>query len=494
MFPTYLATAILIFHGLFIASRVRELLVIGTLLTLLGFLTLVYQISDHFTGEGITVSALVHISYGLTGGQLGVLRFPELVLTVAAVGLGLTAWLYFSARLIRNGRRANIRLSIRVALALSAIVLAIPLHPAIDDFRRLAKDLRPTTNFLDAELDWQVGKTKNDPSSLVYIYLESFERKFTDRTYFPGLTPRLNELEKEALSIRGIYNTPFTNWTMAGMSASQCGMPIAPFIRDGNRSPFTYSPGHDCLGDLLKDSGYELSYIGGSDLHFGGKGKFFNDHGFDTILGLEFFEEKFGAGLAKSRWGAYDDAVFQEAKYEYSRLADSGTRFGLFILTTSTHPPHGFPNPSCTDPAARDDLQIMLAAIACSDEDVGSFVRWLQNQEPDDLIIIIASDHLSMAGVLQTKLGAVADRDNLFLALGKNIDPGVITRTATMLDVAPTIANLLGFDTQRIGLGRTLLHPEPTLAEEHGLHELSRSLPSWRARHGVGEPPAANLY
>ncbi len=61
------------------------------------------------------------------------------------------------------------------------------------------------------------------------------------------------------------------------MVESQCGIPLlAPF--DGNASAALSSlyPQNVCLGDILKNSGYENWFIQGADLRFAGKDIFLN--------------------------------------------------------------------------------------------------------------------------------------------------------------------------------------------------------------------------
>ncbi|EWH02805.1 hypothetical protein Q427_06560 [Halomonas sp. BC04] len=77
---------------------------------------------------------------------------------------------------------------------------------------------------------------------------------------------------------------------MAGMIASQCGTPLMPagLLHDRQFTPLeTVVPGVDCLGDLLSEQGYRLTYMGGASTAFAGKGLFYKDHGFDTVLGRE---------------------------------------------------------------------------------------------------------------------------------------------------------------------------------------------------------------
>ncbi|WP_438516828.1 hypothetical protein, partial [Enterobacter hormaechei] len=67
------------------------------------------------------------------------------------------------------------------------------------------------------------------------IYAESLERTYFDAELFPGLADELNALRTDSIDFSNTQQLPGTGYTIAGMVASQCGIPLfAPF--DGNAS------------------------------------------------------------------------------------------------------------------------------------------------------------------------------------------------------------------------------------------------------------------
>lgn len=73
------------------------------------------------------------------------------------------------------------------------------------------------------------SKTIPDPKlNLVYIYGESLERTYFDNEAFPDLTPELGALKNEGLDFSHTQQLPGTDYTIAGMVASQCGIPLLP--------------------------------------------------------------------------------------------------------------------------------------------------------------------------------------------------------------------------------------------------------------------------
>ncbi|MDO2316549.1 phosphoglycerol transferase I, partial [Escherichia coli] len=78
------------------------------------------------------------------------------------------------------------------------------------------------------------------------------------------------------------------DYTIAGMVASQCGIPLfAPFEGNASASVSSFFPQNICLGDILKNSGYENYFVQGANLRFAGKDVFLKPHGFDHLYGAE---------------------------------------------------------------------------------------------------------------------------------------------------------------------------------------------------------------
>lgn len=434
---------------------------------LTGMLALLHAVSNRFTGEGITLAVLAHVLYGWRDGELEVSRFPWLVVGSVASLLAILVWGWVCWRLMRGRRDVCNR--VLHWLALPAGVVAILSNPAAQDVWLLHQATENVGDELHAELQWDVGLAPDKARPFVWIYLESLERAFLDEARLPGVAPGLAELERQHLSFRGIRTAPLMNWTMAGMVASQCGMPFEPLGKQVD----VYRAGVSCLGDLLVEHGYTLGYVGGADLAFSGKGRFYRDHGFSTVLGFHQLKDD---APEHSIWGVYDDIVFARAQSEFTRLQQLDKPFGLVILTTATHPPDGYISPDC--PMRQRFDNPMLAAAHCSDGQVVRLVQWLQANGPDDLLIFIGSDHLQVAGAAQDVLRQAASRENTLIVVGQG--QGVVKRPSTMVDVAPTIADLLGFEARAIGLGRSLMGEGPTLAEKYGYSSFISMLPGWR--------------
>lgn len=485
--PLAATGCLLIFATIFCHSRFVFLLSLASATTSL-ILSTSFILSDRLTGDGITEATLFHLRYGLEG--LSVLDFPlEALLTAGTVALccclARTLWRHFE---IRN--RAHPKHLLEFTILLSLTCFSVAVHPAVLQIVELTSEIGATTEsaLLNEELLGvrPLRPTSARPKSLVYIYTESLERTFFDPKIFPGLISSLRDLEARSLSFRGVRQAPMTEWTIAAMVASQCGVPLATFRQNRNdyRGITSFVPGATCIGDILEEAGYQKAFIGGADLAFAGKGAFYTTHKFESIYGLQDFQASRGSSIPTSRWGVYDDVLLDEATRKFGELAAADRPFALFVLTLDTHPPSGHPTPACHDVRYGDGNIPMLNAVKCTDKLVSNFVKALQKlPSSHDIIFVIASDHLQMRNDVSDMLERNAEqRENLFLLYGESVPPGIVKREATTLDIGPTVLSALGWDIENIALGRNLLNDKPTLTEKYGKDHFFQMLRTWRLK------------
>src|SRR5699024_8168593 len=138
-----------------------------------------------------------------------------------------------------------------------------------------------------------------------------------DPKVFPGLTPNLDRLRKEGLEFTDVETFTGATYTIAGMFASQCGMPFfsSPFadldvISANDASALAFRPQMVCLGDVLHAAGYRQVYMAGAPITYSRKGLFYRLHGFDLALGEKELEAAHGGKLGKMGWGLHDPSLF----------------------------------------------------------------------------------------------------------------------------------------------------------------------------------------
>lgn len=426
--------------------------------------------SDYFTAEGVNEAVIYHLRYGLDGAGLG-----EYAGLIAAVTLALALCV---AALWAIARRRRVRPGSALAAlgnpaAVACLALSAAMQPAGSALLQMqtaatagwADAQGPGAHALQAEFERHYrsprATAREAPRNLVFIYVEGLERNYFDETLFPGLITDLRRLEHGAVSFLGIGQVAGTEWTIAGMVASQCAIPLlAPTDGNAMGGMDAFLPGATCLGDLLKSEGYRLAYYGGANLHFAGKGKFYATHGFDEIAGRSELRPRLPDAQYVNAWGLYDDSLFELAYEKYAELARARRPFALLLLTLDTHHPNGHVSRSCASVPYGDGANPMLNAVRCADRLVGGFVERIRGSPwGRDTVIVVASDHLAMRNAAYERLTRKL-RSNLFMVLDpRRAAGGRIETPGSMLDVAPTVMSFLGFDAE-IGLGIDLMRAD----------------------------------
>ncbi|MGE6607940.1 sulfatase-like hydrolase/transferase [Halomonas sp. NPDC076908] len=320
-----------------------------------------------------------------------------------------------------------------------------------------------------------------DAPNLLVMYLESIERTYS-HDLFEDAYADLEALGERGVVFEGVRQMDNTGWTMAGMIASQCGVPLMPagLLHDSQFEPLSaVVPGVDCLGDILAAQGYRLSYLGGASTQFAGKGLFYRGHHFNTVKGREDLEPQLDDPEYVNSWGLYDDTLYDITAAEIRRLdrEDDGP-WGVVNLSLAGHAPSGFPSQTCLDRQGEFDGQDILYSVECSAWLARDLIERLESEGLlDNTLVVVLSDHLTMRVSVWDQLTAL-DRDNTLIMLGEGLTPQRIRRDASMLDVFPTLLDALGFDLEenRAGLGASLLSDKPTLVEVHGINVLNERL------------------
>jgi phosphoglycerol transferase len=458
---------------------------------------LMYAISDYFTGNGIDESVLFYLKYGLTGA--GFLEYIDIIAqTAAAIILVSILLVWLLLRRVKSHSHWIFKKNIPFLL----LLLSLTANPAIADVYSIVSYSYGTTitkkyyrkqhitkldelSFQKYYLEPSINKITNETKNLVFIYAESLERTYFDETIFPGLITGLRELESKSTYFTNIREASGTGWTIGGMVASQCGIPLfAPAGGNSMAGMDVFLPSAVCLGDLLHDQGYNLTYYGGAELVFGGKGKFYSTHKFDLIAGrdelLPFLADK----SYISGWGLYDDSLIDLAYKRFVELSELDENFVLFLLTLDTHHPNGHPSKSCQGIIYQDGSNPMLNAVACSDYLITEFVeKIMESPYGERTIVVVLSDHLALRNTAYNDL-TKRERKNLFMIIEPKVNkPTKVEKLGSALDIAPTILPFLGYEGF-IGLGRNL---RDTGYVRSDIEKIQRNLLVW-------EPMIANFW
>jgi len=411
--------------------------------------------SNYFTGEGINDAVIYTITSSLSGAgvQKYILPAAGLIITLLLLFL-LLSWVL---RLRKNHNYSKLY----SLLALMLAVLSIKTTPAYQQVANLIKS-QITKGDSDFYSHYQVpGKTlRGDRPNLVYIYAESLERTYFDERAFPKLAPELNEIKNNALDFSNTEQLPGTEYTIAGMVASQCGIPLfAPFDGNASSSLSTFYPQNVCLGDILKSSGYQNYFYQGASLSFAGKDLFLSSHGFDHMYGFKELAGVVKDPKYRNDWGWYDDTVLEVVFDKYLELAQKNQPFSLFALTVDTHHPDGFISRSCQRKSYPFDGKEnkSFAAVACGQEHIARLIEKIRATPYfKNTIIVVSSDHLAMNNTAYKYLNQHDRRDLFFMLRGDDVSSRVISLKRNTLDNGATVLDAMGGDNF-IGLGRSSL-------------------------------------
>ncbi len=305
----------------------------------------------------------------------------------------------------------------------------------------------------------------SDTRSLVLIYVESLENTYSERALFGhDLLARLNRLKAHGISFRNYREKPGAHFTIAGIVATQCGIPLRSLAMFGGNDQgeklSRFLPQARCLGDILHDRGYANVFLNGSDLAFAGVGKFFHDHHYDKVMGRKEWLALGAHEKDMSGWGLHDDDLFERARAELDRLVAAGRPFNLNVLTIDTHHPYGHLSRSCAERGVTDFEGI----VECSADQVAAFVEYIVERGwLDRIAVLVQGDHLAMGNTSYQKLISEPNRTVFNLLLG---GPGRLrknTEDVTHFDMLPTMLELIGLRVEgdRAGLGYSAIGAPP---------------------------------
>ncbi|QJQ17188.1 phosphatidylglycerol--membrane-oligosaccharide glycerophosphotransferase [Enterobacter hormaechei] len=430
---------------------VATLVVLGIFIVL----NITLYASDYFTGDGINDAVLYTLTNSLTGAGVGKYILPGLGLVVAPVGIFAAL-----ARVLRRRRHRPHHHGyslLALCLALASVDASPAFHQITELVKSQSRDGDPDFAAYYKEPSKKIDNPRLNP---VYIYGESLERTYFDNDAFPNLTPELGALKDQGLDFSHTMQLPGTDYTIAGMVASQCGIPLfAPFEGNASASMSSFFPQNICLGDILKNSGYENYFMQGANLRFAGKDVFLKSHGFDHLYGSEELKTTVADPAYRNDWGFYDDTVLDETRKKFEELSRAGKRFSLFALTVDTHHPDGFVSRTCKRQGYDIDGKNnkSFSAVTCSREHIAALIEKIKASPYfKNTVIVVSSDHLAMKNSARDELNKL-DRSNLFFVLrGDKPQQEIIAAKRNSMDNGATVLDILGGDNF-IGPGRSTL-------------------------------------
>ncbi|KLU08699.1 sulfatase [Kocuria sp. SM24M-10] len=308
--------------------------------------------------------------------------------------------------------------------------------------------------------------------NLVLIYLESGEATLAnDELFEKNAFAPLQEVTRASdgwQSVEDLRQYEGGGWTMAGLTATQCGVPLKGLgsaadsgaLNELGGDVGTYLGGTTCLGDVLREHGYTSVFLGGANASFAAKDAFLGTHGYSEVKDLSDWR---AAGEPEKNfrgdWGLSDGRLMAHAKDEVDALhaeaQRTGRPFNLSVLTLDTHEPvHIF------DYCTVDTENVVTSAFFCSMTQVAGFVAHLEQKGYlEDTAVVIMGDHLkhmSAGDAFHEQLDHHDNRTifNRVWVPGEDLD-GRLRPRVDQLSMYPTILEAAGLELsdRAAGLG-----------------------------------------
>ena len=314
---------------------------------------------------------------------------------------------------------------------------SIPDKESLAEVRKQILQRSPTDKFIyDDSLSVEREVTCPGPEKKMNVVLISVESLSASFMHYFGNTENLTP-NLDSLAMHSIF---FTDFFAAGTRTADCleaiSLAIPPISgpsiikRTGNKDLFT-------LGSVFRLKGYNALVLHGGYSHFDNMGNYFRNNGYEVfdrsnLHAAEIHHENI--------WGVADEDLFTFSLKKFDENYQLQKPFFAQILTVSNHSPYSYPENRIDISPGKNSR---AGAIKYTDYAIGRFIReasskpWFANT-----LFIIAADHCAYAAG-KSDLPVTGYHIPLLIYGPGNIQPQIITRLCSQIDLAPTILGLL---------------------------------------------------
>jgi len=385
----------------------------------------------------------------------------------------------FSPDPLVNNLTLNSAYSVAFAIkAMRGEIDASTLYPALSEAEVFA-EVRHAMGVADAQFTSAQYPTLHrqplEPTALphfknlVIVLEESLGAQYVGTLGGLPLTPEIDALAEQGWMFDQLYATGTRS--VRGIEAVVTGFVPTPAravvkLPRSQRNFFT-------LAALLRERGYDTSFIYGGEAHFDNMASFFLGNGFTRIVD----ERDYVSPRFIGSWGASDEDLLDKADELFTRLHNEGKPFFSLVFSSSNHTPYEYPVGSVA-PLEQPDYT-RNNAIHYADHAVGQFFRKARQANYwDDTLFLIVADHDDRA--FGREFVPIEHFHIPALLLGKGLPARRDSRMFSQLDLPPTLLALLGIgaehpmigqDITRLGedyIGRTIMQYDQYQAYRRG--------------------------
>jgi len=264
-----------------------------------------------------------------------------------------------------------------------------------------------------------------------------------------GLTPRLDELSRDALLFDNFFATG--NRTARALEAVLTSLPPLPtesiLKRDLSDDVYT-------LANVLEGRGYTRLFMTGGRGLFDGVKSFMTANGFNRFIE----QSDFKSPVFTNAWGVSDEDLFRRAIKEFDQMNAKGQPFFSVVLTVSNHRPFTFPANRISDKEQNRD-----SAVKYADWALGQFFDTAQTRPfyRNTLFVVMGDHGARIYGSQQFPVKSY--RIPVVMIRPDQDRHGERCSTlACSLDITPTILGALGGSYRSVFFGHDVLAVDPT--------------------------------
>ena len=290
-------------------------------------------------------------------------------------------------------------------------------------------------------------RPEKKPWNVIYIQLETFRgwnTGFLRPDTTGSVTPFLDSLARDSKSVFWRRHLSMGPPTVSGFVSGLCSVKPHSFYNITNR--FTYTS-LECLPAVLRRHGYRAEYFTGFDPDWDG----------ETVWVRRWFDD-----YRHVRAGG-DRALFRRAAERIRELGRDSQPLMMAIASASNHYPFRSPEPQFVQGPADRPTQAIRYTMRYTDDVLREFVDSIR-KEPWFVrtLVIITGDHGYNLGEHGPAGQLNGWRETVWVPLvihggHPRLTRGARDEPASLLDIAPTVADLLGIRDQNPWMGASLL-------------------------------------
>lgn len=296
----------------------------------------------------------------------------------------------------------------------------------------------------------------NGPEKSLNVMLVTVESLSADYLGYFGnqdeITPNVDTLIGDSLLFSDFYATGTR--TVRGLEAITLSMPPTPgrsIVKRAGKEGDMWS-----IGNVLREKGYQSTFLYGGNSYFDNMSNFFSLNGYDVIDKNDIPDDEIEFSNA---WGVSDEDLYEEAIKQAGKLSTVGKPFFFHLMTTSNHRPYTYPSNKIDIPSGKS----RNGAVKYSDFAIGKFLQQAKSKKWfEDTIFVFVADHCAGSDGRES-LPLNRYHIPMLLYSPKHVTPGVQSRRASQIDLAPTLMSLLNMSYESYFFGQDLLeeHDKP---------------------------------